>query len=685
MSDTEHDSDDSGDGNEAELDTGPERTGQIVGNYRLGRRLGRGGMAEVYEAYSTDELQSRVAIKVLHASYAHIPQCQKRFEAEALTLGKLKDPGVVQIIKFVKQDNNEAFLVMEYLDGTSLATYLKEQPEHRLSVDTALRLGAQAASTLHSVHQLNIIHRDLKPGNLMLVKDADVPGGIRIKIVDFGIARSTGRKRDQAPALTARGVAIGTLRYMSPEQLDARTVDTYSDVYSLGVVLFECLTGQLPFVGNEEAVRTQILKAEAPTLLSIFPSAPPQLSQLLRRMLAKVAGDRPNMSEVEQELLQIRSQLSQKQFPATENQDSVPPARPVSVEAAPERKKVHWVKRQGRYLALAVILLSAAVATWEFRNYQHRTQSTQQAPTPQPPISPGAQVPASPAAQPSSDPPAPVPSGPVITAIEGNSSMVQLLGSSSFMMGSTPKQIAEALAQCKQQATARSKTTHSASHYRCEEDSFAWEGPRHPVSIRKYSVDRHPVQVDSFVAFLNDLGTERSMRNDKDTHKLRFVDFKDKPVLDLYNTASGVLYNAATGRFSVKDGYSKRAIQYVSWIGAWQYCNAKGKRLLTEAEYEYAAFHNQEAIAKPLDLKLPGPMAEWVYDHFVGAYPSCLDAPCSSGEVANPTSNHSDYRTVRGCGPNEFPAYCRITARTRNTAAQGHFDTTFRCAMTLTK
>ncbi len=222
MSNTEHDSDDSGDGNEAELDTGPERTGQIVGNYRLGRRLGRGGMAEVYEAYRTDKLQSRVAIKVLHASYAHLPEYQKRFEAEALTLSKLEDPGVVRIIDFVRQDNNEAFLVMDYLDGTSLATYLKEQPEHRLSVDTALRFCAQAASTLHSIHKLNIIHRDLKPGNLMLVEDAAVPEGNRIKIVDFGIARSTGRKRDQAPALTARGVAIGTLRYMSPEQLDAR-------------------------------------------------------------------------------------------------------------------------------------------------------------------------------------------------------------------------------------------------------------------------------------------------------------------------------------------------------------------------------------------------------------------------------------------------------------------------------
>lgn len=684
MSNTEPVPDDSSDTDDAELDTGPERTGQQVGNYRLGRRLGSGGMAEVYEAHRTDELEGCVAIKVLHASYAHIPEYRKRFEEEALTLSKLKDPGVVGIIDFVKQDNNEAFLVMDYLDGTSLATYLKEQPEHRLSVDTALRFCAQAASTLHSIHKLNIIHRDLKPGNLMLVADPAVPGGNRIKIVDFGIARSTGRKRDPGPALTAKGVAIGTLRYMSPEQLDARTVDTYSDVYSLGVVLFECLTGQLPFVGNEEAVRTQILKAEAPTLLSIFPSAPPQLSQLLRRMLAKVASERPSISEVEQELIKIRSELPQEQLKPLEQRNWVPP-RSVSEEAPKERKKGHWLKRQGRYIAPAVILLTAAAATWGVRTYQRWTQPAPQPPTPQPPTSSSVQLQTSPAAQPPSVPPAPVPSGPVITAIEGNSSMVQLRGSNSFMMGSTPKQIEEAIEQCKQQAAARSKTTLGAPTASCQEDAFTREGPRHAVSIRNYSVDKHPVQVDSFVTFLNQQGSDLSVRNDLDSHQPRFVSVRKMPLFDLYEPASGVLYDAKTRQFSVKQGYATHAIEYVSWFGASLYCRYMGRRLLTEAEYEYAAVHNREAIAKPLGLKLPGPMTEWVYDDFVGAYPSCLDAPCSGGEVANPTGDRSDYRTVRGCGPKELPAYCRVTARTRNTAAQGHFDTTFRCAMTLTK
>jgi formylglycine-generating enzyme required for sulfatase activity len=263
--------------------------------------------------------------------------------------------------------------------------------------------------------------------------------------------------------------------------------------------------------------------------------------------------------------------------------------------------------------------------------------------------------------------------------------MVQLRGSNSFMMGSTPKQIEEAIEQCKQQAVARSKTTHGAPTASCQEDAFTREGPRHAVSIRNYSVDKHPVQVDSFVAFLNQQGSDLSVRNDRDSHQPRFVSVQNMPLFDLYEPASGVLYDAKTRQFSVKQGYATHAIEFVSWFGASLYCRYMGKRLLTEAEYEYAADHNQEAIAKPLGLKLPGPMAEWVYDDFVGAYPSCLDAPCSGGETTNTTGDRSDYRTVRGCGPKELPAYCRITARTRNTAAQGHFDTTFRCAMTLTK
>lgn len=645
MSDTKQFSDDSGDDSgddsEAELDTGPERTGQQVGPYRLGRRLGRGGMAEVYEAYRTDKLQSRVAIKVLHASYAHLPEYQKRFEAEALTLSKLEDPGVVRIIDFVRQDNNEAFLVMDYLDGTSLATYLKEQPEHRLSVDTALRFCAQAASTLNSIHKLNIMHRDLKPGNLMLVEDAAVPEGNRIKIVDFGIARSTGRKRDQAPALTARGVAIGTLRYMSPEQLDARTVDTYSDVYSLGVVLFECLTGQLPFVGNEAAVRIQILSAEAPTLLSICPTAPPQLSQLLRRMLAKVAGDRPSISEVEQELTKIRCELSQNQRPENDKQD-----RPKAGQSEPEQKPPRglWFKSQRRYLVLAAVLLTAAAGTWGFRYYEE-------------------------------------PTGPVFRAIKGSPNMVGVRGSSRFMMGSTPEQIEEAFAQCEQQEKQRPpKPATTPPTVDCKHNAFELEGPRHPVKVDAYAVDKHPVQVDSFVEFLNSQGPALSVQEDSDSHQPRFVKVDKLTLFDLDNAESGVLYDPTTGRFSAKTNYSNHVIESASWFGASLYCRYMGKRLLTEAEYEYAAVNNQEAALKQLGLVLPGPMAEWVYDDFKGAYPSCLDAPCSGGEVTNQTREPSDYRTVRGCAPNELPAYCRITARTRNKPADGHLNTTFRCA-----
>lgn len=262
--------------------------------------------------------------------------------------------------------------------------------------------------------------------------------------------------------------------------------------------------------------------------------------------------------------------------------------------------------------------------------------------------------------------------------------MVQLRGSSSFMMGSTPKQIEEAFAQCEQQEK-RHKPTTNRTPAPCKRSAFELEGPRHPVKIGAYAVDMNPVQVSDFVAFLNNQGPALSVQNDSDSKQPRFVKIDKTIVFDLADPRSGVIYEPEVGRFSTKSGFSREVIEYVSWFGALLYCRYMGQRLLTEAEYEYAAVHNQEAISRSLGLKLPGPMAEWVYDGFKGAYPSCLDAPCSGGEVANQTNEPSDYRTVRGCAPSEVREYCRITARTRNTAAQGHFDTTFRCAMTLTK
>ena len=276
--------------------------GQRLGAYRIVRLLGEGGMGAVYEARQ-EPLDRRVALKTLHADHAKSPEFIERFFNEAKVLSRLEHPSIVQVSDFGHAADGTAYLVMEYLRGQSLARRIRDLSERgeRLPVETALHVCVQVADVLAMAHGQGIVHRDIKPENLMLVGDPVAPGGERVKVLDFGIAKLT---NERGGVKTATDVVMGTPAYMSPEQCaGAGGVDAQTDVYALGCVLYELLAGRTPFVANGAGQLIGMhLFQEPPSLLSVAPQTPPEIAELVHRMLRKEKTQRPRMKEAAGEL-----------------------------------------------------------------------------------------------------------------------------------------------------------------------------------------------------------------------------------------------------------------------------------------------------------------------------------------------------------------------------------------------
>ena len=206
--------------------------GRTIGGYRIESLLGQGGMGSVYRG--TDLMLDRpVAVKALRADVAASPDHVERFRQEAKTLARLLDPHIATLYAMLRE-GDDLYMVMEFVEGETFEALLAR--ERWLPVDRALDLFGQALKGLDHAHRRGIIHRDVKPANFMLT-----PGGT-VKVMDFGIARLLGSAR-----MTQTRHAIGTAEYMAPEQVRAREVDARTDVYSLGVLLYEMLTGRVPF------------------------------------------------------------------------------------------------------------------------------------------------------------------------------------------------------------------------------------------------------------------------------------------------------------------------------------------------------------------------------------------------------------------------------------------------------
>jgi len=267
--------------------------------YKVEAQIGHGGMGVVLRAYDT-RLSRRVALKMVPGDVGRNPELLRRLSQEARAAAAISHPGVATVYDF-EEHGPESFIVYEYVDGVTLR---ERMGQRRFGLNEIVEIGVQLADALCAAHDHGIIHRDVKPENLMLVPGPE--GRDRVKVLDFGLAKhvkpagvpAAGMSRADTASNTSMGAIVGTVNYMSPEQVQGKAVDSRTDLYSLGVVLYEMTAGTNPFQGeNTASTVANILMRDPPPMPALNPGCPPDFDRILRKCLRKAKEERYQSSQ----------------------------------------------------------------------------------------------------------------------------------------------------------------------------------------------------------------------------------------------------------------------------------------------------------------------------------------------------------------------------------------------------
>lgn len=340
----------------------------LGGRYRLVERIAAGGQGEVWRAEDTG-LGRPAAVKVLRGEYADNAEFRERFRREAQHAASLSHPGIAQVFDYSEGDGGEApYLVMEYVAGESLsAAIAREAP---MSPGRVLDIIVAVSSALAAAHAAGLVHRDVKPGNLLLGNDGS------IKITDFGIARAM-----DASSLTRTGTLMGTPLYLAPEQAIGRPATAASDLYALGIIAFEMLTGRPPYEGPPTAV---VLAHRDAPLPPLPPSVPPGLADLVHALTAKDPAARPHTAAV---VAEQATRLRADPAMGTRRPDDTPLDQPVpglrtgSLTQVLDQPLPPVRRRRALPFALAGLAVLAGIVTWSAWPASHHQPATVPSPS----------------------------------------------------------------------------------------------------------------------------------------------------------------------------------------------------------------------------------------------------------------------------------------------------------------